>query len=191
MPALLEYLDLICFDVDGTLTDGRKMYDRRGKICGKTFYDRDLSSLYRIREAGVNVVFISGDNKVGPQVAREMDIPFLWVPIWGDKNKLERLKEVEPDLSTLKWAHVGDGVSDLPLLIASTYPFCPASATRDVIRCVDQRWGKIMTTSEKPSMKRGTGGIFNIETAGQIPRRGGHGVVEEMFYRLQDLEVDE
>ena len=52
---------LACFDVDGTLTDGRLWFDEDGRE-SKAFNVLDGQGLVQLRKAGVTVAFITGDD---------------------------------------------------------------------------------------------------------------------------------
>ena len=49
---------LACFDIDGTLTDGRLTFDTDGRE-SKTFHVHDGMGLVMLRKAGIEVAFIT------------------------------------------------------------------------------------------------------------------------------------
>ena len=49
---------LVCFDVDGTLTDGRLIYDSDGREL-KAFHARDGQGLVLLRDAGFGIELIT------------------------------------------------------------------------------------------------------------------------------------
>ena len=57
----LRRVKLLAIDVDGVLTDGKKYYNRDGKVEMKTFCDKDWTAIKRFRALGVNVIFLTGD----------------------------------------------------------------------------------------------------------------------------------
>ena len=54
-------IKLLILDVDGVLTDGKKYYNRDGKVEMKTFCDKDWTAIKRFRALGINVIFLTGD----------------------------------------------------------------------------------------------------------------------------------
>ncbi len=106
---------LLCVDVDGVLTDAGMYYGPDGEVL-KKFNTRDGLGLARVREAGVSVAIISGeDSAIVHARAATLKIDDVFS---GVANKLEVLKEllarkkVEPD----EVAYIGDDLNDLSAL---------------------------------------------------------------------------
>ena len=52
---------LVILDIDGVMTDGRKLYDNQGAVKYKQFCDKDWTAIKRLRALGVNIICITGD----------------------------------------------------------------------------------------------------------------------------------
>ena len=54
-------IQLLILDIDGVLTDGTKIYDKKHTVISKLFQDKDFTAIKRFKASGVNVITISGD----------------------------------------------------------------------------------------------------------------------------------
>ena len=68
-------IELVILDIDGVLTDGKKYYDKTGMPFAKTYCDKDFTAIKRFRGAGVSVCFLSGDENVNKEMAKNRNIP--------------------------------------------------------------------------------------------------------------------
>ena len=75
-------MKLLILDVDGVLTSGLKAYDTSGAVISKEFGDRDFTAIKEFFCAGIQVVFLSGDQQVNSQIAQSRRIPFFMVIIF-------------------------------------------------------------------------------------------------------------
>jgi 3-deoxy-D-manno-octulosonate 8-phosphate phosphatase (KDO 8-P phosphatase) len=57
----MAQVKLVILDIDGVMTDGRKIYDRHGTVVYKQFCDKDWTAIKRFRALGVSVMCITGD----------------------------------------------------------------------------------------------------------------------------------
>ena len=69
-------IKLVILDIDGIMTDGRKYYGLDGIPFAKTYCDKDFTAIKRIKGAGVEVCFLSGDERVNMAMAKNRNIPF-------------------------------------------------------------------------------------------------------------------
>ena len=69
-------IKLVVLDVDGIMTDGKKYYDQNGSVVLKTFCDKDWTSIKRFKSMGINVIFLSGDENINKQIAKDRNIDF-------------------------------------------------------------------------------------------------------------------
>ena len=121
---------LLLLDVDGVLTNGRKVYDREHIPLYKEFMCKDFTAIKRFMAAGVNIIMISGDqwNKT---MAEKRNIEFFctrdknlsldksqYVPLFMKKFNLEQ-KEI---------AFIGDDYFDLSMFEALEWTFCPSDS---------------------------------------------------------------
>ncbi len=107
---------LVCFDVDGVLTDGRLFFDDQGKE-SKGFHSRDGLVIKLLRQSGVEVAVISG--RCSQSVERRMAALDIALVYQGQDDKLIALDELcqRLNLQYEQVAHVGDDVLDLPVMM--------------------------------------------------------------------------
>lgn len=117
---------LACFDVDGTLTDGRLVFDSEGREL-KSFHVRDGQGLALLRQAGIAVAFVTArGGGIAEQRARELGAEaFTRV---GDKLACVRALARQRDLDLDAVAFMGDDLADLGVLNAAGLAAAPADA---------------------------------------------------------------
>ncbi|MGN5655394.1 HAD hydrolase family protein [Xanthomonas hortorum pv. gardneri] len=117
---------LACFDVDGTLTDGRLYYDHAGNE-SKSFNVLDGQGLKQLDHAGIHVALITARASLSAE-KRGQDLG-LHVQI-GVKNKRLAVLALcqEHGLSLDQVLFMGDDLPDLPALLAVGLPVAPANA---------------------------------------------------------------
>jgi 3-deoxy-D-manno-octulosonate 8-phosphate phosphatase (KDO 8-P phosphatase) len=124
-------IKLVILDIDGVMTDGRKYYNTDGMPFAKTYCDKDFTAIKRLRGAGVNVCFLSGDDTVNRAMAKNRNIDFFYA---RGKDKADFIPELAEKYNTTPehMAYIGDDLFDSSMLEAVQFPFCPADACRDV-----------------------------------------------------------
>jgi YrbI family 3-deoxy-D-manno-octulosonate 8-phosphate phosphatase len=106
---------LLCVDVDGVLTDAGMYYGPDGEVL-KKFNTRDGMGLARVREAGVAVAIISGeDNAIVHARAAKLNIDDVFSGIANKRGVVEDLC-VRQNLTLDEVAFVGDDLNDLSAL---------------------------------------------------------------------------
>ena len=103
---------LLCVDVDGVLTDAGMYYGPDGEVL-KKFNTRDGMGLARVRETGVAVAIISGeDSAIVHARAAKLKIDEVFS---GVANKLDVVKDLvaSHNLAPDEVAYIGDDVNDL------------------------------------------------------------------------------
>jgi YrbI family 3-deoxy-D-manno-octulosonate 8-phosphate phosphatase len=106
---------LLCVDVDGVLTDAGMYYGPDGEVL-KKFNTRDGMGLARLREAGVAVAIISGeDSAIVHARAAKLKIDDVFC---GASNKRIAIDELctRHGLDLHEVAFIGDDLNDLPAL---------------------------------------------------------------------------
>jgi YrbI family 3-deoxy-D-manno-octulosonate 8-phosphate phosphatase len=106
---------LLCVDVDGVLTDAGMYYGPDGEVL-KKFNTRDGMGLARVREAGVAVAIISGeDSAIVHARAAKLKIDDVFC---GASNKRVAIDELctRHGLDLDEVAFIGDDLNDLPAL---------------------------------------------------------------------------
>ena len=79
-------IQLVLLDIDGVLTDGTKIYDQQHNVIAKKYCDLDFTAIKRMKKAGVNVCFLSGDRNINEGMAEKRGIDF-----WYSREKLATL----------------------------------------------------------------------------------------------------
>jgi YrbI family 3-deoxy-D-manno-octulosonate 8-phosphate phosphatase len=124
---------LLCVDVDGVLTDGGMYYGPEGEVL-RRFNTRDGMGLARVRDAGVGVAIISGEDDGSIRArAAKLGIADVYCGIADKLAVVERLAERE-GLALEEVAYVGDDLNDLGPLERVGLPCAVADAALPVRR---------------------------------------------------------
>lgn len=154
-------IKVVALDVDGVLTDGRKAFDLQGRVISKNFYDRDFLYLKLMREElQLQVVFVSGDDRVNAAIASDRKIPFLHAVAGCDKLDALANWLCGNGFAWDEVCYVGDCIVDKYILLhvqaLGGIAAVPANATLDIKSLVNL----VLCT------------------------KGGDGVVEELYFLL-------
>ncbi|HST45894.1 MAG TPA: HAD hydrolase family protein [Luteimonas sp.] len=117
---------LACFDVDGTLTDGRLLLDDGGRE-GKAFHVQDGQGLVLLRRAGVMVAFVTARRgAVAERRAAELGAAvFVGVE---DKRACVRALCTRHEFALDEVAFMGDDYADLSAMSVVGLAVAPANA---------------------------------------------------------------
>ena len=122
-------IELIVLDVDGTLTDGKIIYDTNG-VESKSFDVSDgLAIATWTKKLGKKAAIITGRNSsVVERRAKDLQISHLYQ---GIHNKDEVLQKILDDegLSWNQVASIGDDLNDYKMLKKSGLSFTPSNGT--------------------------------------------------------------
>ena len=117
---------LACFDVDGTLTDGRLGFDSEGREL-KAFHVRDGQGLALLRGAGIAVAFVTARaGGIAAQRAAELGAEACIAV--GDKLACVRGLAQKLGVGLDAVAFMGDDLADLAVLQAAGLAVAPADA---------------------------------------------------------------
>ena len=117
---------LACFDVDGTLTDGRIVLDAEGRE-SKFFHVRDGQGLVLLRKAGVQVAFVTArPGAVAARRAGELGVD-CHAEV-GDKLAFVRELAQRQQLSMAQVCFMGDDLADLAVMREAGLAAAPADA---------------------------------------------------------------
>lgn len=106
---------LLCVDVDGVLTDAGMYYGPDGEVL-KKFNTRDGMGLARVREAGVAVAIISGeDSAIVHARAAKLKIDDVYCDAANKRAAVDALCD-KHDLALDQVAFIGDDLNDLSAL---------------------------------------------------------------------------
>jgi 3-deoxy-D-manno-octulosonate 8-phosphate phosphatase (KDO 8-P phosphatase) len=131
----LKKLGLLILDVDGVLTNGIKDYAPDGSVVAKRFNDKDFTAIKRFKEAGIEVVWLSGDDCVNKIVAEKRNIPFYHSRSTEGVLSKSHFVEYFQEKYNINWkymAYVGDDYFDLDIIKKVGMAFCPSDAIEDV-----------------------------------------------------------
>ena len=119
---------LACFDVDGTLTDGRLHYDSDGRE-SKDFHVLDGQGMVLLMRFGIQVAFITARNSASA-AHRARDLGVLG--FIGAKDKLAQVRALcaEQGIGLEQVAFMGDDLPDLEAMLAVGLSVAPANAHR-------------------------------------------------------------
>jgi 3-deoxy-D-manno-octulosonate 8-phosphate phosphatase (KDO 8-P phosphatase) len=147
-------IDLLIIDIDGVMTDGKKIYDKSGTSAFKEFCDRDFTAIKRLKANGIKVCFLSGDKVVNEAMASDRDIDFYFArDPSGNIDKSNFLKHLKETYNANSIGYVGDDYYDVTILDEVDVSFCPSDAS-----LIAKRSSDIVTKS-----------------------KGGEGVIAEIF----------
>jgi 3-deoxy-D-manno-octulosonate 8-phosphate phosphatase (KDO 8-P phosphatase) len=108
-------IKLLLLDVDGVLTDGRIIYDSRGRDM-KFFDVHDGLGVYLLKKAGIATILITakGSRAIKPR-ARDMQVAEVFTDVSPKTSVLDKILR-KYDLSAPEVCFVGDDLVDLGLL---------------------------------------------------------------------------
>jgi len=124
-------IKMIILDIDGILTDGKKYYGLDGMPFAKTFCDKDFTAIKRMRGAGVEVCFLSGDNRVNEAMAKNRNIDFYYAR-GRDKSTFVEEFESKYKIDRKHMAYVGDDLFDINIMKEVGFSYCPGDAPEKV-----------------------------------------------------------
>lgn len=107
-------IELLCIDVDGTMSDGKLYYSKNGEEI-KTFNVKDGLALAYWHKIGRKSAIITGRNSEILKIrANELKIDYLFM---GIKNKGECVRNLKKDLNldSASIASIGDDMNDISM----------------------------------------------------------------------------
>jgi YrbI family 3-deoxy-D-manno-octulosonate 8-phosphate phosphatase len=106
---------LLCVDVDGVLTDAGMYYGPDGEVL-KKFNTRDAMGLARVREIGIAVAIVSGeDSAIVHARAAKLKIDDVFTGVTNKRTVIDELA-ARKNLRLDEVAFIGDDLNDLPAL---------------------------------------------------------------------------
>ena len=130
-------LEVVCFDIDGILTDGAVHVDSSGKESKRILFE-DIDAIFELKRAGLKLAFITGeDNEFCDYVQRRFSPDFF---IKGCKDKLAGYKKLakENGWDKNKVCYAGDSKKDIDLLEFVGKSFAPSDSTINVKNAAKQ-----------------------------------------------------
>jgi 3-deoxy-D-manno-octulosonate 8-phosphate phosphatase (KDO 8-P phosphatase) len=127
---ILAEARLLVLDVDGTLTDGRVAYVGSEELAA--FHVHDGQGLVWLREAGVQVAWVSGrGSRAVERRAKELGVRELHLGVIDKARVLDELQR-RLDIAPEHTAVMGDDLTDLPLAARAALFAAPANARAEV-----------------------------------------------------------
>ena len=118
---------LACFDVDGTLTDGRLIYDSHGGEL-KAFHVHYGQGLRLLEDAGIAVALITArESAIVRARGQELRLKHVYTAV-GDKLKQLEALRIAAGLDHSEIAYMGDDFPDLSCLQSVGLAACPMDA---------------------------------------------------------------
>ncbi len=138
MPTPLRDIDLLAFDVDGVLTDGRIWFDEQGREM-HAFHVHDGMGMVLASKRGPLLVAISG--RVAPGVQARLTQLRLREIHLGIQDKVAVLSEVAQrhGVPFERCCYVGDDVNDIELMRHVGLSYAPADAHASAATAAHQR----------------------------------------------------
>lgn len=122
---------LACFDVDGTLTDGRLYIGDDGRET-KSFHVHDGMGLSLLRRAGITVAFVTArDSRAAEHRARDLGVE-AHVGVKDKRACIEALRQ-RLGLAADQVAFMGDDLTDLDVLAAVGFAAAPGDAHPSIL----------------------------------------------------------
>ena len=118
---------LVCFDVDGTLTDGRLLFSDDGAEI-KAFHVHDGQGLRLLEDAGITVALITArDSRIVRARGQDLGLKHVYT---GISDKLTQLKQIcaGEAIALSQVAYMGDDLPDLACLQSVGISACPSDA---------------------------------------------------------------
>jgi 3-deoxy-D-manno-octulosonate 8-phosphate phosphatase (KDO 8-P phosphatase) len=132
----LADIQVIVFDVDGVLTDGKVLIDGQGNEWLR-FDIQDGLGMVRGRSFGLRYAIITGRNSPAVRVrARQLDILHIQQGQTDKTAAIERVME-DLDVDASAVAYMGDDVNDLPPMARVGFVCTPADACPEVRDAAD------------------------------------------------------
>lgn len=122
-----EKIRLVCFDVDGTLTDGRLFFDEHGGEL-KAFHVHDGQGLRLLEDSGIAVALITArESQIVKKRGEDLRLAHIYT---GVANKLQVLQSLcqRLNLNFSQVAFMGDDFPDLACLQSAGLAACPKDA---------------------------------------------------------------
>lgn len=133
---MMDQFRLVVFDLDGVLTDG-KFYFGYGENQRKTYSDRDLLGLKKLRAQEIQVGVITNDVSVDLSKSPRIYNLLNFVSASPDQDKLTVLTRWKDELG-IEWkqvAYMGDDEPDIPCMSAAGLSGAPNDAV-DAVQAV-------------------------------------------------------
>ena len=127
----IRKIKLLILDVDGVLTDGRIIYDSKGRD-SKFFDVHDGLGVYLLRRSGIKTILITakGSKTIKPR-ARDMRVEEYYEDVFPKTKVLDKILN-KHNVSKDEICFIGDDLVDLSIMKAVGFPVAVANASQDI-----------------------------------------------------------
>jgi 3-deoxy-D-manno-octulosonate 8-phosphate phosphatase (KDO 8-P phosphatase) len=130
-----QNIRLVCFDVDGTLTDGRLFFDEHGSEL-KAFHVHDGQGLRLLEDAGIAVALITArESSIVKKRGEDLRLTHIFTKV---PNKLQVVQQLceKLNITLSQVAFMGDDFPDLACLQSVGLAACPRNAVATIKQSV-------------------------------------------------------
>jgi len=136
-------IKLLLLDVDGVLTDGRIIYDSKGRD-SKFFDVHDGLGVYLLKKAGIPTVLITakGSRAINPR-ARDMRVDRIYADVSSKSRVLDKITKIYK-VTSEEICFMGDDLVDLGIMEKIGFPvavFNACSEIKNLAHYITQREG--------------------------------------------------
>lgn len=127
----IKKIKLLILDVDGVLTDGRIIYDSKGRD-SKFFDVHDGLGVFLLRRVGIKAILITakGSKTIKPR-ARDMRVEEYYEDVFPKTKVLDKIL-TKHKVTKDEICFIGDDLVDLSIMKAVGLPVAVANASNDV-----------------------------------------------------------
>ena len=127
----IKKIKVLLLDVDGVLTDGRIIYDSRGRD-SKFFDVHDGMGVYLLKKTGIPAILITakGSRAIKPR-AKDMLVDVVYEDVSPKTNVLDKILN-KYKVSAEELCFVGDDLVDLCLMKRVGFPVAVANAAAEI-----------------------------------------------------------
>ena len=124
-------MKLMVIDVDGTLTDGKIIYDENGNEM-KEFSVRDAAGFFAAKAAGIKTMVLTGrECKATKRRLDELNVDYIFQNVKDKPSFLRRFCK-EHALEKGDLGYIGDDLNDLEAMGMCGFVACPSDACAEV-----------------------------------------------------------
>ncbi|HAH20061.1 MAG: hypothetical protein A2Y00_09170 [Omnitrophica WOR_2 bacterium GWF2_43_52] len=127
----IKKIKLLILDVDGVLTDGRIVYDSKGRD-SKFFDVHDGLGVSLLRRAGLRTILITakGSKTIKPR-AKDMRVEEYYEDVFPKTKVLDKIL-LKHSVTNDEICFIGDDLVDLSIMKAIGFPVAVANASDDI-----------------------------------------------------------
>lgn len=127
----IKKIKLLILDVDGVLTDGRIIYDSKGRD-SKFFDVHDGLGVYLLKRAGIRTILITAKgSKTIKHRAKDMQVEEFYEDVFPKTKILARILK-KHKIAKDEICFIGDDLVDLSIMKAVGFPVAVANGCEDI-----------------------------------------------------------